>query len=184
MFVYVREGIYIMRDTKRIKTFCERLSFVWLSNPNLRFGQLIETVFSKIKQDGKDAYYLEEDEMLNYIDSMLEDNSFDTLFDVSIENATPKNKFFDIPEKEIAIGFKNKKQLKDLIDKLKSLDYKLGTNNSSLDELLYYYRKPWDDSFEYISLDRSKTHCPYNYVSYGIGYEDKVYYYNDIDWRI
>lgn len=79
MFVYVREGIYIMRDTKRIRKFCDSLSFVWLSYPDLRFGQFIELIFSKIKRDGKDPYYLEEDEMLKYIDSMLEDNSFDTL---------------------------------------------------------------------------------------------------------
>ena len=53
MFVYVREGIHIMRDIKRIREFCNRLSFVWLTYPDLRFGQFIETIFSKIKQDGK-----------------------------------------------------------------------------------------------------------------------------------
>lgn len=176
-----------MRDIKRIRKFCDCLSFVWLSYPDLRFGQFIEAIFSKIKQDGKDPYYLEENEMLNYIDSMLENNLFDTSFDVSTESSgdsTFKIKFVDIPEKEIAIGFKNKKQLKNLIDKLKKIDYKFGTGDSSLDNLLYYYRQPMDDDFEYISLDRSKTHCSYNYVSYGIGYEDKVYHYNDIDWRI
>ena len=169
-----------MRDIKRIRTFCERLSFVWLSYPDLRFGQLIEIIFSKIKQEGKDPFYIEEDEMINYIDSMLENN----YFDISINNSTSKIRFVDIPEKEIAIGFKNKRQLNDLIKKLKAFEYKFGTGDSSLDNLLYYYRQPMDDDFEYISLDRSKTHCSYNYVSYGIGYEDKVYYYNDIDWRI
>lgn len=169
-----------MRDIKRIRTFCERLSFVWLSYPDLRFGQLIEIIFSKIKQEGKDPFYIEEDEMINYIDSMLENN----YFDISINNSTSKIRFVDIPEKEIAIGFKNKRQLNDLIKKLKAFEYKFGTGNSSLDNLLYYYIQPIDDDFEYISLDRSKTHCPYNYVSYGIGYEDKVYLYDDIDWRI
>ena len=169
-----------MRDIKRIRKFCDCLSFVWLSYPDLRFGQFIEAIFSKIKQEGKDPFYIEEDEMLKHINSLLENN----LFDTSTNNLTSKIKFVDIPEKEIAIGFKNKRQLKDLVEKLKAFEYKFGTGNGSLDELLYYYRQPYNDDFEYISLDRSKTHCPYNYISYGIGYKDKVYHYNDIDWRI
>lgn len=57
-----------MRDKKRIKIFCNELANIWEENvPQWRFGQLICNVFGQMATEGKDPFFPEEDEMINYI---------------------------------------------------------------------------------------------------------------------
>mgnify|MGYP004454134915 FL=1 len=57
-----------MRDPNRIYKFCNELATVWATNaPDLRFEQFIAAVHCAIVIDGKDPFYLEEDEMMKYI---------------------------------------------------------------------------------------------------------------------
>ena len=57
-----------MRDPNRIYKFCNELATVWATNaPDLRFEQFVDVVHGAIEADGKDPFYLEEDEMMKYI---------------------------------------------------------------------------------------------------------------------
>ena len=57
-----------MRDPNRIYKFCNELAAVWATNaPDLRFEQFIAVVHGAIAADGKDPFYLEEDEIMKYI---------------------------------------------------------------------------------------------------------------------
>ena len=50
-----------MRDPSRIYIFLNKLSLLWATQvPEWRFGQLMENVFSMIRSEGKDPFYLEE----------------------------------------------------------------------------------------------------------------------------
>ena len=62
-----------MRDPNRIYKFCNQLATVWATEaPHLRFGQFVDLVFEKIKREhGKDPFYLEEHEMIAYIEMVL-----------------------------------------------------------------------------------------------------------------
>lgn len=54
-----------MRNPERIDKFCSELAEVWKSEAcDLRFIQLVKCVCSKIP---KDPFYVEEDEMMEYI---------------------------------------------------------------------------------------------------------------------
>lgn len=57
-----------MRDPKRIRKFCNRLATAWEMHPDWRFGQLMSNVFAYIQEDGKDPFFLEEEEMIRYIE--------------------------------------------------------------------------------------------------------------------
>lgn len=49
-----------MRDTKRIRAFCNKFADIWESQcPDWRFGQLINNVFG-----GDDHFYTEEKDMI------------------------------------------------------------------------------------------------------------------------
>ena len=50
-----------MRDANRIPLILKRLENVWLSIPDLRFGQLIENL-------GGTLYYYEDDELMNIME--------------------------------------------------------------------------------------------------------------------
>lgn len=54
-----------MRDKRRIKDILERLEKVWDEYPDLRLGQLILNVCSDPV-----LYYMEDDELLNKIESL------------------------------------------------------------------------------------------------------------------
>ena len=41
-----------------------------LAKKDLRIGQMFDNVFKKIEYDGKDPYYLENDELLTYFDAV------------------------------------------------------------------------------------------------------------------
>lgn len=57
-----------MRDPERIWVFCTMLASYWEANcSDMRFGQLIESLFLFIKSEGKDPFYVEEKEMELYI---------------------------------------------------------------------------------------------------------------------
>lgn len=49
-----------MRDIDRIDPFMARLTELWKTFPDLRFGQLVTNFLSFI---GRDPFYLEDDEM-------------------------------------------------------------------------------------------------------------------------
>lgn len=62
-----------MRDINRIPLFLDKFASIWAKYPNLRFGQLCSNFFfwlSEYKQ--KDPFYLEEDEMLEYLNEYSE----------------------------------------------------------------------------------------------------------------
>ena len=54
-----------MRDSKRIRSFCNRLAAAWEQLPDWRFGQLIINALSEM---GKDPFFPEEDEMIEFIE--------------------------------------------------------------------------------------------------------------------
>lgn len=61
-----------MRDINRIPVFMEKLSNIWMTYyPDLRFTQFMEFVFSKIKNTGRDPFYLEEDQFIKYIEKIV-----------------------------------------------------------------------------------------------------------------
>lgn len=56
-----------MRNKNRIKPFCDTLANIWGENvPQWRFGQLICNVFGEMASAGRDPFFPEEDEMINY----------------------------------------------------------------------------------------------------------------------
>lgn len=58
-----------MRDVNRIYKFCNELAAVW-SQPQCndwRFGQLMMNVLGKMQSEGRDPFFPEEDEMMEYI---------------------------------------------------------------------------------------------------------------------
>lgn len=57
-----------MRDPKRIKQFCIRLSKAWELHPDWRFGQLICNVFSQFDFD---PFFPEDDMMILLIEKAL-----------------------------------------------------------------------------------------------------------------
>lgn len=61
-----------MRDSKRIRKFCNRLATAWELLPDWRFGQLLFNIFVQIKNEGKDPFYVEDDSMIKYIEQYIE----------------------------------------------------------------------------------------------------------------
>ena len=57
-----------MRDPKRIDQFCDRLKAVWSNAPDLRFGQLMVNVLEDMAASGKDPFFPEDDEMIEYLE--------------------------------------------------------------------------------------------------------------------
>ena len=56
-----------MRDKARIHQFCHELANIWLEEcPDWRFGQLISNVLGKMQSEGRDCFFPEETEMLDY----------------------------------------------------------------------------------------------------------------------
>lgn len=57
-----------MRDPKRIRKFCNQLAEFWETNcPDWRFGQLITNILRFSEMDKHIPFYIEDDEMLEYI---------------------------------------------------------------------------------------------------------------------
>lgn len=58
-----------MRDPARIDEFCNRLAAAWKHDvPDWRFGQLMYNLFDSL---GKDPFFIEDDQMIDYIESYL-----------------------------------------------------------------------------------------------------------------
>lgn len=56
-----------MRDKNRIKQFCNELSGIWETKcPDWRFGQLISNVLGQMQGEGRDIFFPEEKEMIDY----------------------------------------------------------------------------------------------------------------------
>lgn len=56
-----------MRDKNRIYKFCDELANIWANNAqDWRFGQLMLNVLGEMSSEGRDPFFPEEDEMLEY----------------------------------------------------------------------------------------------------------------------
>lgn len=55
-----------MRDPKRIQGFLAGLAECWSKVPDWRFGQLICNVFGEMASQGRDPFFPEEEEMLEF----------------------------------------------------------------------------------------------------------------------
>lgn len=56
-----------MRDPKRIYEFCNELATIWATKaPDLRFGQLMLNVLGDMQASGRDPFFQEEAEMLEF----------------------------------------------------------------------------------------------------------------------
>lgn len=64
-----------MRDIRRIRKFCNRLATAWELLPDLRFAQLLFNIFERLKGEGKDPFYLEDDSMIEYIEQYIENHT-------------------------------------------------------------------------------------------------------------
>lgn len=64
-----------MRDVKRIDIFCKRLAKAWKKSPDLRFGQFICNVFGAMASSGRDPFFPEEDEMIEFIEKYCQSTS-------------------------------------------------------------------------------------------------------------
>ena len=61
-----------MRDFTRIRKFCNLLATAWELLHDWRFGQLITNIFGQMKREGKDPFFVEDDSMIEYIESYIE----------------------------------------------------------------------------------------------------------------
>lgn len=61
-----------MRDINRIDKFCNELAEVWKKVPDWRFGQLMNNVLGQMQSEGKDIFFPEEDEMIEYFKNYFE----------------------------------------------------------------------------------------------------------------
>ena len=55
-----------MRNPDRIDKFCNELAEIWKKVPDWRFGQLISNVLGKMQSEGRDPFFPEENEMIEY----------------------------------------------------------------------------------------------------------------------
>lgn len=70
LFVLIKGG-KVMRDPNRIYPFCMKLAELWSNYPDLRFGQIMSNVFSCIEGEDWHPFYVEDDEMMEYINHQL-----------------------------------------------------------------------------------------------------------------
>ena len=57
-----------MRNPKRIDEFCSRLASAWHRLPDWRFGQLMMNCLGEMQATGRDPFFPEEDEMIEWIE--------------------------------------------------------------------------------------------------------------------
>ena len=56
-----------MRNINRIDKFCNELAKIWKKScPDWRFGQLMLNVLGEMSSEGRDPFFPEEDEMIEY----------------------------------------------------------------------------------------------------------------------
>ena len=64
-----------MRDKNRIQAFCNRLARAWEMVPDFRFGQLMMNALGEMASKGRDPFFPEEDEMIEFIENYVMKNS-------------------------------------------------------------------------------------------------------------
>lgn len=60
-----------MRNPSRINPIIEQLRALWLANPDLRFGQLVTLVETKVKATGQDFFNAEDDKTKEILSELL-----------------------------------------------------------------------------------------------------------------
>ena len=58
---------YKGRPFDRISTFCNDLAEEWQKYPDYRFGQMMMNIFREMVANGRDPFFVEEEDMLNAI---------------------------------------------------------------------------------------------------------------------
>lgn len=61
-----------MRDPNRIFEFCAELMEIWSKVPDLRFNQLIVGFFSSMERNGRDPFYIEDEETIKQLKAYVE----------------------------------------------------------------------------------------------------------------
>ena len=64
-----------MRDKKRIGKFCKRLAAAWEHVPDWRFGQFMCNVLGDMQSKGRDPFFPEEDEMIEFIEKYVKEKT-------------------------------------------------------------------------------------------------------------
>lgn len=64
-----------MRDSKRIYSTTQALADIWMNLPDWRLGQLMYNFKVSMEKDGRDIFYMEEDEFIDalreYVNSFI-----------------------------------------------------------------------------------------------------------------
>ncbi len=61
-----------MRDPARIDEFCDRLKVAWKKLPDWRFGQFMMNCLGSMNAQGRDPFFPEEPEMIEFIEKYTE----------------------------------------------------------------------------------------------------------------
>ena len=64
-----------MRNKERINEFCDRLKVVWGRVPDQRFGQFMMNALGAMQASGRDPFFPEEKEMIEFLDRYTLENS-------------------------------------------------------------------------------------------------------------
>jgi len=62
------------RDANRIRPFLNRLATCWEKVPDWRFGQLMMNVLGEMSSNGRDPFFPEEDEMIQFFEDYFKRN--------------------------------------------------------------------------------------------------------------
>ena len=57
-----------MRDINRIDEFCDKLKEIWMRVPDWRFGQLMINTLGEMSARGRDPFFPEDSEMIEFLD--------------------------------------------------------------------------------------------------------------------
>lgn len=60
-----------MRDKDRIKPFCDKLAGLWSNYPDLRFGQFMWNMLRHLEHEGKNPFYMEDEEFMKELEYYL-----------------------------------------------------------------------------------------------------------------
>ena len=63
----------MMRDINRIYPTCMGLAEVWTNKPDLRLGQIMSNITEVLKREGKDIFYIEDEQLLERLKEYLSD---------------------------------------------------------------------------------------------------------------
>ena len=59
-----------MREASRIERIVAKIGMLWLEEPDLRFGQLISNIFSRMGYN--DMFYVEDDKLEEFLETLLQ----------------------------------------------------------------------------------------------------------------